>query len=34
MVESYDENQQDSDARFAARIAAPLRAAEHVNPSF
>jgi hypothetical protein len=34
MVESYDESQQDSDARFAARIAAPLRAAEHVHPSF
>lgn len=34
MVESYDESQQDNDARFAARIAAPLRAAEHVHPSF
>jgi hypothetical protein len=34
MVERYDESQQDSDARFAARIAAPLRAEEHVHPSF
>lgn len=34
MGESYDESQQDSDARFAARIAAPLRAVEHVHPSF
>ena len=34
MVDSYDESQQDSDARFVARIAAPLKAAEHVHPSF
>ena len=34
MAESYDEDAVARDARFVARIAAPLRAAEHVHPSF
>jgi hypothetical protein len=34
MVDSYDAGRRDSDARFAERIAAALRAAEQVHPSF
>ncbi len=34
MPESYDESAIDKDAAFAERIAAPLRALEHVHPSF
>ena len=34
MVEDYDESAMAKDAEFAERIAAPLRAPEHVHPSF
>jgi hypothetical protein len=34
MVEDYDDNAMAKDAEFAERIAAPLRAPEHVHPSF
>ena len=34
MPENYDERANDKDAQFAERVAAPLRAAEHVHPSF
>jgi len=34
MAESYDEESVTRDEAFARRIAAPLRAAEHVHPSF
>lgn len=34
MAEIYDQSEMDRDARFAESIAAPLRTAEHVHPSF
>lgn len=34
MSENYDEKKQAEDAAFAARVAEPLRAAEHAHPSF
>ena len=34
MAESYDEDAVARDAQFVARIAPPLRAKEHVHPSF
>jgi hypothetical protein len=34
MVEDYDDSAMAKDAEFAERIAAPLRAPEHVHPSF
>jgi hypothetical protein len=34
MAEIYDQSEMDRDAKFAESIAAPLRTAEHVHPSF
>jgi hypothetical protein len=34
MADNYDEKRQAEDAAFAARVAEPLRAAEHAHPSF
>jgi Glycogen recognition site of AMP-activated protein kinase len=34
MPENYDEKAMDKDEQFAERVAGPLRAAEHVHPSF
>jgi hypothetical protein len=34
MADGYDENEMKRDAAFVERIAPPLRAAEHVHPSF
>jgi hypothetical protein len=34
MAENYDEKTQADDAKFADRVARPLRAAEHAHPSF